>query len=393
MSAVTLQATRHQTGVNGIGVDPMMLGVFISLLLLGLVMVFSSTIAMGSQDLQTNTQHFFKQCLFVMLGVSVTFVVSTIPVWVWQRSSIVLLVISLILLAVVMLVGVEVNGSRRWITLAGFRLQPAEVAKLAMVIYAAGYITRKQERIRQFSQGIVFIGVVLFLLGVLLLSQPDFGSLFVITATVGMMMFLAGIRLTHTFLCIGVAAVAMFFLIGMSEYRMRRVTSFLDPWADPFDSGFQLTQALIAIGRGEVFGVGLGASIQKLYYLPHANNDFILAVIGEELGLLGIVTVIILFGLLLYRALVIARTAEKVGKIYEARLAQGVGLLLVSQALVNIGVNLGVLPTKGLTLPFISYGGSSMLICCAAMGLLFAVDRQSRTRTQPAQPSKQGGRW
>lgn len=394
MSSTTLQATRHQPGVNGIGVDPMLLGVFISLLLLGLVMVFSSTIAMGSQDLHTNTQHFFKQCVFVMLGVSVTFVVSTIPVWVWQRSSIVLLVISLLLLAVVMVIGVEVNGSRRWITLASFRLQPAEVAKLAMVIYAAGYVTRKQERIRQFSQGIVFIGIVLFLLGVLLLSQPDFGSLFVITVTVGMMMFLAGIRLTHTFLCIGVAAVAMFLLIGMSEYRMRRVTSFLDPWADPFDSGFQLTQALIAIGRGEIFGVGLGASIQKLYYLPHANNDFILAVIGEELGLLGIVTVISLFGLLLYRSLVIARTAEKVGKIYEARLAQGIGLLLVSQALVNIGVNLGVLPTKGLTLPFISYGGSSMLICCAAMGLLFAVDRQTRTRSNPStQLSKQGGRW
>jgi cell division protein FtsW len=175
--------------------------------------------------------------------------------------------------------------------------------------------------------------------------------------------------------------VVMFLLVSMSDYRMQRVMSFRDPWADPFDTGFQLTQALIAIGRGEIFGVGLGASIQKLYYLPHANNDFILAVIGEELGLLGIVLVIVLFALLLHRALVIARAAELVGKIYAARLAQGIGFLLVFQAAINIGVNLGVLPTKGLNLPFISYGGSSMLVCCAAMGMLFAVDRQTRTRT------------
>jgi len=163
-------------------------------------------------------------------------------------------------------------------------------------------------------------------------------------------------------LCLGVVSTAMYLMVTTSVYRMARVTSFLDPWADPFDSGFQLTQALIAVGRGEIFGVGLGASIQKLYYLPHANNDFILAVIGEELGLVGIVLVIALFGLLLHRALVIARAAELVGKIYAARLAQGIGFLLVFQAMINIGVNLGVLPTKGLTLPFISYGGSSMKV-------------------------------
>jgi len=214
----------------------------------------------------------------------------------------------------------------------------------------------------------------------MLLMQPDFGSFVVISASVGLMMFLSGIRISHTLLCLGVVSGAMYLMVTNSAYRMARVTSFLDPWADPYNSGFQLTQALIAVGRGEVFGVGLGASIQKLYYLPHANNDFILAVIGEELGLLGIILVIVLFGLLLHRALVIARAAELIGKIYAARLAQGIGFLLVFQAMINIGVNLGVLPTKGLTLPFISYGGSSMLICCVAMGLLFAVDRQTRVR-------------
>ena len=380
MTSIALQATRTQPKANSIGVDSILLGVFISLLMLGLVMVFSSTVAMGGQDLQTNTNHFWRQLLHIAVGVSITFIIATIPVWVWQKTSVLLLIGSLLLLAVLLLVGVEINGSQRWISLFGFRLQPAEIAKLAMIIYTADYLTRKQAQIQMFTQGILNIGIVLIILGVLLLLQPDFGSFFVITAAVGLMMFLGGIRVLHTLLCLGLASIVMFFLVSMSDYRMQRVMSFRDPWADPFDTGFQLTQALIAVGRGEIFGVGLGASIQKLYYLPHANNDFILAVIGEELGLLGIVLVIVLFALLLHRALIIARAAELVGKIYSARLAQGVGFLLVFQAAINIGVNLGVLPTKGLTLPFISYGGSSMLVCCAAMGLLFAVDRQTRTR-------------
>lgn len=370
-----------QAPANSIGVDSVLLGVFISLLMLGLVMVFSSTISMGDSDLHTNTSHFWRQLVFIIVGVVITVVISTIPVWVWQKSSVLLLVFAFLLLMILLMVGLEVNGSRRWLSLFGFRLQPAEFAKLAMVIYAASYLTRKQAQIEQFTQGILNIGIVLALLGFLLLLQPDFGSFVVITAAVGLMMFLGGIRISHTILCLSLAGVVMFLLVSMSDYRMQRVMSFRDPWADPFDSGFQLTQALIAVGRGEIFGVGLGASIQKLYYLPHANNDFILAVIGEELGLLGVVLVIALFALLLHRALVIARAAELVGKIYAARLAQGIGFLLVFQAAINIGVNLGVLPTKGLTLPFISYGGSSMLVCCAAMGMLFAVDRQTRTRT------------
>ncbi len=380
MSAASLQATRTQPQSNSIGVDSTLLGVFIGLLMLGLIMVFSSTVSMGSRELIINTSHFWRQLLHMVVGVGITVVVATIPVWVWQRSSVVLLVLTLLSLAMLLIVGVEVNGSQRWLSIGGFRLQPAEFAKLAMVIYAASYLTRKQAQIQQFTQGILNIGMVLALLGFLLLLQPDFGSFFVITAAVGLMMFLGGIRISHTLLCLSLAALVMFFLVGMSEYRMARVMSFRNPWADPFDTGFQLTQALIAVGRGEIFGVGLGASIQKLYYLPHANNDFILAVIGEELGLLGILLVISLFALLLHRALVIARAAELIGRIYAARLAQGVGFLLVFQAVINIGVNLGVLPTKGLTLPFISYGGSSMLVCCAAMGLLFAVDRQTRMR-------------
>lgn len=388
MSSAALQATRIQPQDNAIGVDSMLLGVFICLLMLGLVMVFSSTIAMGGQDLETNTAHFWRQLVHMCVGLGLTLIVAYIPVWVWQKMSIVILGASVLLLLVLLFLGIEVNGSQRWISLNGFRLQPAEIAKLAMVIYAASYLTRKQAEIQKFSKGIVNIGIVLAIIGVLLLMQPDFGSFVVISATVGLMMFLGGIRISHTLLCLSVVSGAMYLMVVLSPYRMARVLSFRDPWSDPFDSGFQLTQALIAIGRGEIFGVGLGASIQKLYYLPHANNDFILAVIGEELGLVGIVLVIGLFALLLHRALVISRAAELVGKIYAARLAQGIGFLLVFQAVINIGVNLGVLPTKGLTLPFISYGGSSMLICCVAMGLLFAVDRQTRSREKD--PAKRG---
>jgi cell division protein FtsW len=348
--------------------------------MLGLVMVFSSTIAMGSQDLTTNTSHFWRQLAHMILGAGLTVLVASIPVWVWQRLSFPLLMGAVALLVVLLIVGHEVNGSTRWLVFAGFRLQPAEFAKLAIVLYAASYLTRKQAEIKQFSKGILNIGIVLAVVGGLLLMQPDFGSLVVMVVTVGLMMFLGGIRISHTFLCLTVVGIAMSIMVATSPYRMRRFMNFLNPWEDPYGAGFQLTQALIAVGRGEIFGVGLGASIQKLYYLPHANIDFILAVCGEELGLLGIVLVIGLYALLLQRALKISRTAELIGKVYASRLAQGVGFLLVFQAVINIGVNLGVLPTKGLTLPFISYGGSSMLVCCIAMGLLFGVDRQNRMR-------------
>ena len=379
MNNTALQATRFTPQNNSAGVDSILLGTFISLLMLGLIMVFSSTIAMGDQDLSTNTAHFWRQFAHVVVGVCLTVAVAWIPVWLWEKLSFPLLAITLLLLLALLFVGIEVNGSTRWFSLAGFRFQPAEFAKVAIVLYTASYLTRRQAEIKKFSKGIVNIAIVVAVMGGLLLMQPDFGSFVVLTATVGLMMFLGGIRVSHTLLCLAVVAVAMFFMISLSPYRMERFIAYLDPWADPYGAGFQLTQALIAVGRGEIFGVGLGASIQKLYYLPHANNDFILAVIAEELGLIGIILVVGLYAVLLQRALMISRAAELVGRVYAARLAQGVGFLLVFQAVINIGVNLGVLPTKGLTLPFISYGGSSMLVCCIAIGLLFGVDRQNRT--------------
>ena len=384
MNKVSMQATRVVQSEHSMGVDAVLLSVFIGLLTLGLIMVFSSTIAMGSQDLTVNTSHFWRQTVHIILGLVLALIVSKVPLWFWQQSSGVLLCLAILMLACLLALGVEVNNSRRWFSIVGVRLQPVEFVKLAIVLYAASYLTRRQAEITKFSKGIVNMGLVLAMIGGLLLMQPDFGSFVVITATVGLMMFLGGIRILHTFLCLAVVAAIIPVIIAASPERMNRMSSFLNPWADPFGEGFQLTQALIAVGRGEIFGVGLGASIQKLYYLPHAHNDFILAVIGEELGLVGVLLVIGLYVILLHRALQISRTAELLGRVYASRLAQGIGLLLVFQAIINIGVNLGALPTKGLTLPFISYGGSSMLACCIAMGLLLGVDRQNRQRELPS---------
>ncbi len=388
MSSLAMQATRINRGAQEMKIDAVLLGVFAALLTLGLIMVFSSTIAMGTKDLNLNTYHFWRQSVHIAVGLICAFVVSRVPLWVWQRSSGVILCVAILMLAALLALGVEVNNSTRWFTIAGVRLQPVEFVKLAIVLYAASYLTRRQAEITKFSKGIVNMGLVLALIAALLLLQPDFGSFVVITATVGLMMFLGGIRILHTFLCLAVVAAIIPFIIAASPERMNRLSTFLNPWADPFGEGFQLTQALIAVGRGEIFGVGLGASIQKLYYLPHAHNDFILAVLAEELGLVGTLLVIFLYATLLHRALQISRTAELLGRVYASRLAQGIGILLVFQAVINIGVNLGALPTKGLTLPFISYGGSSMLACCIAMGLLLGVDRHNRQRQMPEPTTK-----
>jgi len=382
MKQANLQARPKISSDTPMGVDATLLLTFAILMLLGLTMVFSSTIALQDKSLQTNFSHFQKQTVFMLVGSVGAYIISFIPVQVWQRMSMPLLgaAILVMLILVFTKAGVEVNGSTRWISFGGFRIQPAEFVKLIMIVYMASYLTRRREQLYEFTRGILIIGVVLGIIAGLLLAQPDFGSFFVIACTVGLMMFLGGVRISHMLVCGTFVLIAIFFMVKMAPYRMQRVLSFRDPFADAYDTGYQLVHSLIAIGRGEFLGVGLGGSIQKLYYLPHAHNDFILAVIGEELGLLGIILVISLFILLLRRIFVIARRADDAGLMYGARLAQGIGSLLIIQAIVNIGVNLGVLPTKGLTLPFISYGGSSILVSCAAIGMVFAVDKQSKVR-------------
>ncbi|MFQ5936591.1 MAG: putative lipid II flippase FtsW, partial [Acidiferrobacterales bacterium] len=328
-----------------------------------------------------NSNYFLlRQIAAVAIGLVFMYLVMHTPLRLWEQSGPYLLLAGMALLVLVLVpgVGVSVNGSSRWLRLGTINLQPSEFIKLFMVVYVAGYFVRKQEELHNFTQGVVIISLVVVIIGILLLQEPDLGAAVVVSATVLGMLFLAGVRFWHfgIMTCAGVGAVAL--LTFVAPYRFARVVAFLDPWADPFDSGFQLVQALIAFGRGEWFGVGLGASVQKLYYLPAAHTDFLFAVTAEELGLVGVLAVITLFALLTMRAFAIAQRAETMGLVYAARLAQGVGLLLGVQAIISMGVNMGVLPTKGLTLPFMSYGGSSMLVSLSAVGLLLVVERETR---------------
>lgn len=379
MSAIAI----HNESARGLGrensmPDPWLLGATLVLLLVGLMMVYSASISIAEKSTGNSVYFLMRQMAHVALGGGVLWIVAQSPVRMWENLGPILLLFAIALLIAVLIpgIGAKINGSTRWIRLGGFNLQPSEMAKLFMVIYVAGYLVRKQEELRNFTQGILMIGIVLAVMGILLLQEPDLGTVVVMAATALTMMFLAGIRFWHFLACIAAGVGAIAILTVISPYRMERVSGFLNPWADPFDSGFQLVQSLIAFGRGEWFGVGLGASVQKLFYLPAAHTDFIVAVIAEEFGLLGVIGILILFVVLVGRAMKLSRIAEQQGKLFHARLAQGLGLLIGFQAMINIGVNLGVLPTKGLTLPFVSYGGSSMIASCFAVGLLLAISRE-----------------
>ncbi len=362
------------------GYDPWLLLAVAALLSVGVVMVYSASIASDSATLRINVHYLLRQVAHIGLGAVALWVAAALNTeWLQAASrALLLLAFALLILVVVPGVGMEVNGSLRWLAFAGAHFQPSELMKVAIVVYFADYFARKQALLRRFQVGVLNVGVVLGGVAWLLLLEPDFGSATVIVLTVAAMMFLAGVRWWH--FCVGLSAVtaALTAVAWMAPYRVERLLSHQNPWADPFDGGFQLVQALIAIGRGEWFGAGLGSSIQKLFYLPHAGTDFLVAVIGEELGAAGIFAILMLFALLLWRAFAIARRAHYLGQRFGGFLAQGIGLLLALQAAIHIGVNTGLLPTKGLTLPLVSYGGSSMLSNMLAVGLLLAVDRRCR---------------
>ena len=364
--------------------DMWLLSSTIVLLATGVIMVYSASVAYAEREMNNSAYFLVRHASYTVLGlVLMAFTMRTRVRW-WEKAGPTLLLLGLVGLAVVLLpgIGANINGSTRWLRLGIFNVQPSEFMKLFTVVYVAGYLVRKQETLRNFTQGIVMVSLVVAVIGALLLMEPDMGSLVVITVTVFAMLFLGGVHFWHFMLVLGVGIGSMVLLTIISPYRMARATSFMDPFADPFNTGFQLVQALIAFGRGEWFGVGLGASVQKLFYLPAAHTDFVFAVMAEELGLVAVLGMIALFGIILLRAFAIARQAEAAGQIYGARLAQGIGLLLGGQGMINMGVNMGLLPTKGLTLPFVSYGGSSMLVSCIAMGLLLLIGREAR-----------GGNW
>ena len=362
--------------------DPWLLGSALALLTLGLIMVYSASVAYAERATGMSAYYFARHFVHAVLGLLSAGIVMHTPMRWWERGGPYLLLLGIALLVLVLVpgIGANVNGSTRWIRFGILNLQPSEFIKLFSVIYVAGYLVRRQEELRNFTRGVLRVGIVVAVIGMLLLQEPDLGAVAVICFTVLTMLFLGGVRFWH-FLVVVVAGLGgMVLLTLVSPYRMTRVTSFLDPWADPYSSGFQLVQALIAFGRGEWFGVGLGASVQKLSYLPAAHTDFLLAVIAEELGLAGVLGIMILFALVIVRAFAIARAAETAGQTFGARLATGLAVLIGVQAMINMGVNMGMLPTKGLTLPFVSYGGSSMVASCLMLGLILRVDRDTRAQ-------------
>ena len=362
--------------------DYWLLGAVGVLAALGMVMVHSASVDYAARTTGQSLYFLLRHAAYLVLGVCALGIVVRTRVRWWEAAGPYLLLAGIALLVLVLVpgIGTQVNGSQRWLRLGIVSVQPSELMKLFVVVYVAGYLVRKQEQLGKFTTGILMIGVVVAIIGVLLLQEPDLGSVVVICLTVLTMLFLGGVRFWHFTVVLGAGLGGMVALTLVSPYRLNRVTSFLDPWADPYNTGFQLVQALIAFGRGEWFGVGLGASVQKLSYLPAAHTDFLLAVIAEELGFVGVLTVIALVAIIIVRAFVIARQAESAGHMYGARLAEGIGMLLGSQAMINIGVNMGMLPTKGLTLPFVSYGGSSIVVCFIAVGLLLLVEREARGR-------------
>ncbi len=366
--------------------DTWLMTVILILIGLGLVMVASSSIAIAERQFHEPLHYFWRQSFSAVIGLSLIAASLKVPLSVWEYLSVPLLVLGLLLLVLVLIPGVgrEVNGSTRWITFGSFSLQASEPVKICVIAYLAGYMVRHGEHVRNNFAGFIRPICVLTIVASLLLLEPDYGSCVVLLATALGMLFMGGVPLGRLFAWVSAAIAVLASLAVLSPYRLQRLMSFSDPWQDPFNSGFQLTQALIAFGRGDWFGVGLGSSVQKLFYLPEAHTDFVFSVFAEEFGLFGSAILILLFSFLVWRAFVIGHIAERMGKLFAAYLAYGIGLIIGIQAFINMGVNLGILPTKGLTLPLLSYGGNSMIITCLLLGILLRVEVENRqTKRSP----------
>jgi cell division protein FtsW len=380
MTAATLSYARSTGRPRRFVLDPWVIGPVAALLLIGLVMVASASIGVSDREMGAPFYYFQRQLMFVGLGLVAATIAMAIPTAVWEKYSMVLLGAGILLLIVVLIPGIghEVNGSRRWVRLGFMNFQVSELARVLLLTYVASYAVRRADELRSDFKGFMRPVAVLGGAAVLLLLEPDFGAATVLLATGIAVLFLAGARITHLLVPIVVGVAGLAVLAVTSPYRLRRLVAFRDPWGDPFDSGFQLVQSLIAIGRGEWFGVGLGSSVQKLFYLPEAHTDFVFAVLAEEFGFVGVVIVLSLFALLVGRALTISRNAAHVGLQFQSYVAASIGIWLGLQAFVNIGVNTGLLPTKGLTLPLLSYGGSSMLVTLAWIGVLLRIHHETQ---------------
>lgn len=353
----------------------------------GLVMVYSSSIATAEASRYTGNNaawYLARHGAFLAAALSAAITVFLFPVRLWQKLSPWLFVGGVALLAAVLLPGLgrEVNGARRWLDAPVVSVQPSELMKLAVVLYAADYTVRKHAVLKSFKRGLLPMLGVMLLVSWLLLCEPDFGALVVIAVTAFGILFLGGMNGRHFAALVGMLAAGAALLVAFSPYRMQRIFGFMDPWSDPFGRGYQLSHALIAFGRGEWLGVGLGASVEKLHYLPEAHTDFLLAVIAEELGFAGVALVIALFVWIVARAFAIGRRASLHQRHFAALAAQGIGVWIGFQALINMGVNMGLLPTKGLTLPLMSYGGSGLLVNFVALAILLRIDWENRQLTR-----------
>jgi cell division protein FtsW len=353
----------------------------------GLVMVYSASMATAEASRYTgNNAAWFlvRHGAYLAIALAAAITVFLIPARLWQKFAPWLFLAALAALVLVLVPGFgrEVNGARRWLDLPGFGCQPSEAMKLAVVLYAADYTARKHAVMKSFRRGLLPMLAVMLLVSWLLLREPDFGALVVIAVIAFAILFLGGMNGRHFAALLGMLAAGFTLLVLFSPYRMQRIFGFMDPWSDPFGRGYQLSHALIAFGRGEWLGVGLGASVEKLHYLPEAHTDFLLAVIAEELGLAGVALVIALFAWLVARAFAIARQAGQHERHFAALAAQGIGIWFGFQALINMGVNMGLLPTKGLTLPLMSYGGSGLLANFVALAILLRIDWENRQLTR-----------
>lgn len=371
--------------------DQGLLWVTLILLGIGLVMVYSASIALAEADKATGHQSTYflvRQAIYIVVSIAAGFAAFQVPTQMWQKIAPYLFMLGLFMLVLVLIPGVgrNVNGSQRWLSLFVINLQPSEFMKLFAAIYVADYAIRKSAVMDSFTRGFLPMVIVMLVVGWLLLREPDFGAFAVIASISMAILWLGGVNARIFGGLLALLPIAVVLLILSSPYRMQRVIGFMDPWADPFGKGYQLSHALIAFGRGEWFGVGLGASVEKLLYLPEAHTDFLLAVIAEELGFVGVLTVIALFVWLILRAFGIGKEAVANERYFSALLAQGIGVWIGVQGIINMGVNMGVLPTKGLTLPLLSFGGSGILANCIALAILLRIDWENR-RLQKGLPA------
>jgi cell division protein FtsW len=373
--------------------DWVTIGLVAALLLIGLIMVTSASMSIAARELDNPFFYLERQFTYGMVGIAVAWLATRIPTELWDKYSLPLLLLALSLLVLVKIpgLGVRVNGAQRWLRIGPGNFQVSELARVLVLTWVCSYCVRKRTELEKTLPGLVKPVGLLAVAGALLLLEPDFGAATVLFATGFAVLFVAGARLRYVALLMGAAILVFGLLAVLSPYRLKRMTGFLDPWADPFNSGFQLTQSLIAIGRGAWFGVGLGSSVQKLFYLPEAHTDFVFAVLAEELGLVGVMGVIALFVALVWRALYISRTAAAAGLRFQSYLALAFGVWIGLQAIVNIGVNMGVLPTKGLTLPLLSYGRSSLLVTLAWIGVLLRIHHEVRCCSRAAVMRTPGG--